>query len=109
MKGSERVRGRGGKDGGEVGRYDVRVVESGRGEEGEGVVGDGGGACFAKGVDEVSSMCGSLAEGGEVGPNGPGPVRAVGLGVEGGGRRFEGEGGEGCGVRLSEDKSELFS
>ncbi len=54
-----------------------------------GVVGDVSGAHDAQGVNEVSGVGGSGAGGGKVRSNGPGPIWALGFGVEDGGGRFE--------------------
>ncbi len=108
LKGEERVWEVGCKSGGKVRGYDVRVVESRWGGKSECGVRYGGGVCSLKGVDEVSGMGSSAAEGGKVGSNGSGPVRALSFGVEGGRRRFEREDVEGCGIRLGEDGCEFF-
>ena len=84
------------------------MVKRRGGKKGEGVVGDVRRACFAQGVDEVSGVSGSVAEGGKVSSNGSWPVWALGFGVEDGRGRFERESKEGCCVRSGENESELF-
>ena len=57
-----------------------------------GIVCGGEVACFVNSVYEVSGVNGSVAQGGQIGADGSGPVRAMCSGVEGGGGGFEREG-----------------
>ena len=58
-------------------------------------------------VYEVSGVNGSVAQCGQIGADGSGPVRAMCSGVEGGGRGFEREGVQGCGVGVGEYVGDL--